>query len=153
LVLSVWSLKSFPYLDGHFFPSIRDIFSYYFIEYVFYDFCLNLLSFYSFQDLHISTKFIFHALSSLFRTFICNLLEFIQVFIYVLFNFTDHSYNHSFLDSLSAISSILLPLEFIIMELLTLEESCCLAFSYFWCFCSGICISEDKSLVGGFNRL
>jgi hypothetical protein len=91
------------------------------------------------QNFHIFIEILFalHCLPYLIQLFICIPLEF--TLICVLFNFVDHSYNHSF--------------QFIIWGFIyftvTNVSNCVvltfrgviLPFSYFLCFCIGICTS------------
>jgi hypothetical protein len=94
---------------------------------------------------------LYPALSFLFQLISYILFYFIQVFIWILLNFVDYSYNHSFKSfGISLISS---SFESIIVELVAFEGVMCLIFSYLLCFYIGICTEEAKSLGAGCNHL
>jgi hypothetical protein len=71
------------------------------------------------------------------------------MFIHVLFKFIDHPYCFEFFD----ISSVSLSLESIIVELLTLEEACCLLFFIFLLFLHWDLCIWGQVIDCSFNQL
>jgi hypothetical protein len=85
----------------------------------------------------------------LFHSALWVFLEFIQVFIRAFVNFIDHFYNHSF--EFFGIYPLYDHFCSFGWSCWLLEESCCLIFSYFLCFCFGVCASAEKSLIRSFS--